>query len=140
MKLQELFEAASKFTIKNAHGKLTANWKSDLEDEEDEGYIPDGYSKKVLELSYIEAKQLGQGDGEALMKEFLASPIAKSAELIFLDPNPSMGLFAKSKDSETEQVKKLQRFYAKFGFKKNPRSDRMWLVQKGKIADKDLPT
>lgn len=140
MKVSELFEAKSDYVINNSHGSLRAKWNTDLEGEEHEGYIPDGYDKKVLELQYVEAKNLGQGDGEALMKEFLASKIAKSAELIFLDPNPHLGKFANSTMSEDEQIKKLIRFYKKFGFRKNPKSNRMWLVQKGTIQDSKLPT
>jgi hypothetical protein len=139
MKLLDLFEAKD-FIIKNAHGTLNAGWKNDLDDEEFEGYIPDGYSKNVLELKTIEAKRIGKGDGDALMKEFLSSAIAKSAELIFLDPNPYYGSFLKSEVPEQVQIEKLITFYKKHGFRKNPQSDRMWLVQKGKIADDKLPT
>jgi len=74
------------------------------------------------------------------MKEFLTSPIAKSAELIFLDPNPHLGKFANSGMDEDEQMEKLKRFYRKFGFRNNPRSARMWIVQKGTIQDSKLPT
>lgn len=135
MKIKELNE----FKINNQYGKLLANWKSDLEDEEHKGYIPKGYSKTVLELSIVKAKELGKGYGEKLMNEFLNSSIAKSAELIFLDPNPNIGLFDKSGISEIDQIEKLKRFYSKFGFRNNPKSNRMWRVQIGTIATKDLP-
>lgn len=145
MKLTELFEVStpkipSRFCIKNAHGTLNANLKGDLEDEEDEGYIPVGYNKTVVELAMVKAVALGAGHGASLMNEFLNSSFAKQAELIFLDPSPDEGLFDKLDETEEVKIEKLHRFYAKFGFRKNPRSNRMWLVQKGKIPDNELPT
>lgn len=134
MKLQDLFESAE-FKIANEHGELNAAWKSDLEDEEHKGYIPKGYKKKVLELKYIEGRR--PGDGTILMKAFLASPMAKSAELIFLDPSPH---FEDDGKSEDEVLESLAKFYRKFGFRNNPKALRMWLVQKGEIEDDKLPT
>lgn len=139
MKIKELFED-TKYSINNDRGRLKAQWKDDLEDEEGEGYIPEGYNKTVLEFELVEAKRIGKGDGDSLIKEFLNSPIAKSAELIFLDPNPSVGLFANSDLSDAEQIKKLKEYYRKYEFRNNPRSDRMWRVQKGQIEDHNLPT
>ncbi len=130
--------AATK-TIKNKYGRIEYNWKSNLEDEEGDGYIPKGYSKKVLELAYLEASELGVGYGAKLMHQFLALPEAQKAELIFCDPNPGEGLFKDSKDSYTEQLAKLIRFYQKFGFRHAPKSSRMWLVQKGSIPTNELP-
>jgi len=41
--------------IEDETGQITWNWKSDLDEEEDdENYIPAPYKKKVLELSNIE--------------------------------------------------------------------------------------
>jgi len=139
MLLNELFIIEGQ--IKDDTGYIKWNWKSDLEDEEDEGYIPDGYKKKVLELSIIETEKQGEGHGAALMKKFLTSPDAKKAELIFLDPSPQEGANWGNKD-EVGTVDKLVKFYSRFGFKHNPKSTtrRMWLVQKGSIPDDQLPT
>lgn len=128
--------------ISDEAGKLKADWKTDLEAEEGEGYLPDGYSySKVLELETIEAADLGKGYGEKLMKEFLNSPQAKSAELIFLDINPFIGKFKHLQDlSEEERLDKLERFYRKFGFRNKKRHSRMWLVIKGEIPIDELPT
>ena len=121
-------------------GELHYNWKDDLEDEEFEGYIPKGYSKRVLELGGVYADEPGKGLGDKMMKDFLASPAAKEAELIFLDPVPNLGKNHGSKDSEEQQIRRLQAFYRRYGFKNRPGSNRMWLVQKGKIPDSKLPT
>ena len=142
MKISDLITEQKGFKIKNSHGELEADWKTDLLDEEDEDYLPDGYDpNKVLELKYIEAKELSKGNGEALMKEFLNSQVAKSAELIFLDPNPFMGKFENSELSDNEQIAVLHRFYKKFGFEsRRDGSGRMWKVQKGSINKSGLPT
>lgn len=121
MKLKELYLVEGQ--IKDTTGYVKWNWKSDLEDEEHEGYIPDGYSKKVLELS--------------IMRKFLESTDAKKAELIFLDPSPNEGPDDDLLDEE--RIERLQKFYRKFGFRNRPGSDRMWLVQKGSISDDQLP-
>jgi hypothetical protein len=126
--------------VENADGELTYGWKYDLEDEEHKGYIPKGYKKKVLELGGIYAAKPGTGQGDKLMKLFLASPEAQEAELIFLDPVPGLGANFKSKMSDTEQVRRLQAFYRRYGFKNNPTANRMWLVKKGSIPDNKLPT
>lgn len=126
--------------VENKDGELTYGWKSDLEDEEQRGYIPKGYKKRVLELGGIYASKPGKGQGDKLMKLFLASPEAQEAELIFLDPVPGLGANFKSKMSETEQVRRLQAFYRRYGFKNNPKANRMWLVKKGSIPDNKLPT
>lgn len=126
--------------IVNDDGELTYGWKSDLEDEEDVGYIPKGYSKKVLELGGVFAKTPGKGQGDRLMKLFLNSPEAKKAELIFLDPVPGIGANFKSKMSDTEQIRRLQAFYRRYGFRNKPGANRMWLVKKGTIPDEKLPT
>lgn len=142
MKISDLLNEQSGIKIQNQHGSLEADWKTDLLDEEDEDYLPEGYDPdKVLELIYVEAKELGKGHGEALMKEFLNSNVAKSAELIFLDPVPFMGHFEDSELSDDEQIAKLHRFYKKFGFEsQNEGWGRMWRVQKGNIAKNDLPS
>lgn len=135
MKLKELYLVEGQ--IKDTTGYVKWNWKSDLEDEEHEGYIPDGYSKKVLELSIIRTKELGKGAGQELMRKFLESTDAKKAELIFLDPSPNEGPDDDLLDEE--RIERLQKFYRKFGFRNRPGSDRMWLVQKGSISDDQLP-
>ena len=121
--------SANGLSIKNKHGTLRASWKSRAEMNSEEGssnYIPKGYSK-ILELSMVEAKELGKGHGDALMREFLASPAVAEAQLVFLDPNPYNGLFADTKLSDEKQMDLLMRFYAKYGFRNRPRSRRMWL-------------
>jgi ribosomal protein S18 acetylase RimI-like enzyme len=130
--------SANDYQIKNLYGTLLANWKTDLDEEEHDGYVPDGYTK-ILELSVISADKIGQGYGKKLMDEFLRSKIARSADLIFLDPNPYIGAFEDSDKTDDEQIAKLKLFYAKFGFRSHPRSARMWLVQKGNIPDSKLP-
>ena len=125
--------------IKDDTGYIKWNWKSDLEDEEDEGYIPPGYKKKVLELSIIEVGEPGKGHGEELMRKFLDSADVKKAELVFLDPSPHEGVNWNNKDEEGT-VKRLQKFYRRFGFRNRPGSNRMWLVRKGSIPDDQLPT
>lgn len=140
MQVKELFETPG-VSIKNAHGMLKAKWKKNLKAEEDDEYLPAGYDyKKVLELEVIEAKNLGVGDGKALMDEFLNTAIALSAELIFLDPNPNTGKFDDIDATEDEKFEKLHRFYSKFGFRSTHPGARMWRVQKGNINDNDLPT
>jgi hypothetical protein len=142
MKIKDIVTEQSGIVIKNSHGILEADWKTDLLDEEDDDYLPDGYDpNKVLELKYVEAKELGKGNGESLMEKFLSSQVAKSAELIFLDPNPYMGKFEDSALGDNEQIARLHRFYKKFGFEsKHNNSGRMWKVQKGSISKNDLPT
>ena len=126
--------------IDNEYGSLAYGWNDKLEDEEFEGYIPSGYSKKVLELKGLFAEDLGKGYGDKLMKIFLNSKEAKAAELIFLDPVPGIGKFFSNGESPDEIINKLRRFYAKYGFKSNPKSNRMWLVKKGSIPIDKLPT
>lgn len=126
--------------VESPEGSLTFGWKTDLEEEEERGYIPKGYSKRVLELGGIYANDPGKGQGDALMKKFLASPEAQEAELIFLDPVPGLGSNFKSKDSDEIQIRRLQAFYRKYGFRNNPKANRMWLVLKGTIPDNKLPT
>lgn len=126
--------------IENEDGELTYGWKTDLEDEEEPGYIPAGYSKKVLELGGIYATKPGQGQGDRLMKLFLDSPEAKKAELIFLDPVPGLGANFKSNISDTQQIRRLQAFYRRYGFRNRPGANRMWLVKKGTIPDDKLPS
>lgn len=131
--------SALNYVVKKPYGILKAAWKNDLADEEDDEYLPAGYDyNKVLELVIIRAATSGNGYGDKLMKEFLASPTAKSAELIFLDPVPNV-FDGHRAVPEQVQIKKLQAFYEKYGFKRNPKSNRMWLVQKGIIPDKKLP-
>lgn len=137
---EELIMEAKFKHVVNDDGELTYGWKSDLEDEEDVGYIPKGYSKKVLELGGIFAATPGKGQGDRLMKLFLDSPEAKKAELIFLDPVPGIGANFNSKMSDTEQIRRLQAFYRRYGFRNKPGAARMWLVKKGTIPDDKLPT
>ena len=125
-------------------GELTYGWKSKkaLCDEEDnKHYIPAEYTK-ILELGGIFAAEPGKGQGDKLMKQFLASPEAQKADLIFLDPVPGLGANFKSVRSEEQQVGDLVRFYKRYGFRHNPKSatKRMWLVKKGEIPDNMLPT
>lgn len=149
MKLDDLFQARyhledtvkskSDYKINDADGLLHAGWKKDLQDEESEDYLPQGYDySKVLELGLVAAREPGKGQGEALMKKFLSSPIAKKAELIFLDPHPRFGKFADL--PEKEAFEKLYRFYHKFGFESRRVGGRMWKVQKGSIPKNELPT
>ena len=128
--------------LRTPQGSLEYGWKSDLEDEEEEGYIPAGYSKRVLELQLIKVKDPGKGHGDELMKAFLNTPEAKKAELIFLDPVPGIGANHDASESEEEQVDRLVKFYKRYGFRHNPRAatKRMWLVQKGELSDTELPT
>lgn len=123
------------------NGSLVYGWKSvkELNAEEGKGYVPPGYAK-VLELGGIYANEPGKGQGDKLMKHFLASQLAKDAELIFLDPVSGLGRNFHSEKSEDEQVKDLKRFYARYGFRNNPKSNRMWLVKKGEIPTDRLPT
>ena len=127
------------YHIKNQYGELKANWKTDLDEEEFDGYVPEGYSK-ILELEIITASKIGAGYGKKLMDEFLRSSIAKKAELIFLDPNPYIGAFEDSDLTDDEQIAKLKKIYAKYGFRNNPHSARMWIVNKGSIPTDKLPT
>ena len=142
MKVAELLKEVKEFTD-DENGEMVYGWKSvkELNDEEDEGYIPDRYTK-VLELGGIYANEPGKGQGDKLMKRFLSSPEAKKAELIFLDPVPGLGKNFKSVRSEEQQVNDLVRFYKRYGFRHNPKSatKRMWLVKKGEIPDNRLPT
>ena len=148
MKLSELMkssifrydELTESIHKESEDGSLVYSWKDDLEDEESRGYIPKGYKKRVLELGGIYANSPGIGQGDRLMKQFLNSPEAIEAELIFLDPVPGIGANFDSKMSNLEQVRRLKAFYRKYGFRNNPKSDRMWLVQKGSIPDDKLPT
>lgn len=141
MKLKDLFEA-NKFK-EDENGSLTYGWKSrkELCDEEDNKlYIPVGFNK-ILELGGIYANEPGKGQGDALMKHFLDTEEAKSADLIYLDPVPGLGKNYGSGKSEDAQVDSLVRFYKRYGFRHNPKSAtrRMWLVQKGTIQDNKLP-
>ena len=126
-------------TLATEDGELNYVWKTDLEDEEYEGYIPNGYSKKVLELSMIRAHSPGNGHGHELMTAFLNTPEARKAELIFLDLTPGIGANSDSSESEEAQTEKLRKFYERYGFRGRNQSQRMWLVKVGSIADNDLP-
>lgn len=134
----KLFEVKSDYALNKPYGLVRAKWNSEIFDEEGEDYLPEEYDhSKILELQYIGASD---GRGAELMKEFLDSPIAKSAELIFLDPNPNLGKFENTRLSQVEQFDKLYRFYKKFGFESRRIGSRMWKVQKGSIEKNDLPT
>jgi len=127
-------------SIKSPYGLLTYNWKYDLREEEDEDYLPPGYSDRVLELATIGTHAQGLGHGTELMKKFLLCPDAKKAELIFLDPVPRYGSNFDRTDDD-QQIESLIRFYSRFGFRSNPKSAarRMWLVRVGKLSVHDLP-
>lgn len=130
-----------KIHIENEDGSLVYGWKSDLEDEEDVGYIPKGYSKKVLELGGIFANDPGKGQGDRLMKLFLGTPEAKKAELIFLDRVPNLGTNHGSGKTEEQQMEMQRRFYERYGFRaRSKNTGRMWLVRKGEIPDNRLPS
>jgi hypothetical protein len=139
IKLKSRFKMPQFLEIDSVHGRLSAEIKVDLDDEEFDGYVPAGYRKEVLELSMIEASRIGVGDGDALMTEFLKSDLARSAQLIFLDPNPGFGHFASSEIADHVQIEKLKEFYRKHGFRNHPQSNRMWRVQEGMIPDETLP-
>lgn len=129
--------------IKDETGYISWNWRTskDLGEEEDnDEYIPKGI-KNILELGMLVVDQPGQGHGDALMKQFLETPDAKKAAMIFLDPSPQEGVNWGNKD-EDGTVSKLVKFYSRFGFRHNPKSatKRMWLVRKGSILDDQLPT
>ena len=130
--------------IKNETGYISWNWRTreDLgEEEDDEFYIPKGI-KNVLEIGMLVVDKPGHGHGEELMKQFLETPDAKNAAMIFLDPNPGEGVNWNSNVPKETQVERLVKFYKRFGFRHNPKSvtKRMWLIQKGPISDDQLPT
>jgi GNAT superfamily N-acetyltransferase len=134
----------TKYIVKDGKGGVSYAWKrtKDLcEEEDNEEYIPKGYTK-VLELSGVLADETGKGFGKELMEAFLQSADARKAELIYLDPVPGMGKNFDSKKTRDEQVNDLVRFYSRFGFRHNPKSatKRMWLVKKGSLKDSQLPT
>ena len=145
MKLSELIPLFEDKTFKDdENGSLVYGWKNrkDLCDEEgNKNYIPVGYTK-ILELGGIYANEPGKGQGDRLMKHFLASAEAEKAELIFLDPVPGLGKNWGSSKTEADQIAALIRFYKRYGFQHNPRSatKRMWLVKKGNIDVDKLPT
>lgn len=135
-----LAESTDTVHFSDEHGELAYGWNSELEDEEFKGYIPKGYKKKVLELNGIFAAELGKGNGDFLMKKFMDSPQFKAAELVFLDPVPGMGEFYGSKRTHEQQITSLMKFYRKYGFRNNPKGQRMWIVRKGELADDKLPS
>lgn len=136
-------DKAKEQSIKTPEGSITWKWvsKQQLEDEEDEGYLPEGIDE-VLELSAISVNEPNNGHGTELMKAFLASGDAQKAKLIYLDPNPNEGVNWGSGIPEEKQVAKLVRFYNRFGFRHNPTSatKRMWLTRGINIPDESLPT
>jgi hypothetical protein len=141
MKLSQLFETK----IENEHGRIHFAWKkkSELEDEEHEGYLPEGINK-ILELEVIQATAIGQGHGKILMKQFLDSAQAKSADAIYLDLNPytppTSGKSPKLGSFDTDEVlRKLEKFYKQFGFRNNAPLRRMWIFKKP-IPDSELPS
>lgn len=146
MNLNELWNVHNlhedkKIHIDNEDGSLVYGWKRDLADEEDKNYLPKGYSyNKVLELGGIFANEPGKGQGDRLMKLFLATPEAQKAELIFLDRVPNLGANFGSGKSEEQQLEDQRKFYARYGFRSKGRANRMWLVRKGEISDNMLPT
>jgi hypothetical protein len=149
MKLAEiLLETSKSLLFKTPHAHISYGWKKDLLDKEDEDYLPDGYNpNKVLELKLItvnKKEDLYKGYGTDIMKKFLETPIAKKAELIFLDINSNTGFINwPSKEyikNKTKILDDLEKFYKKFGFRNKHKHARMWLVQKGKIPDNELPT
>ena len=127
--------------IETDDGYIEWNWKRDLADEEGDDYLPAGYNyNKVLELAMISVKNAGVGVGAELMKRFMASADFKKAELVFGDPSVGEGINFDSSLSDEEQLERIKRFMAKFGFRNNSSANRAWLVRKGTIDDTDLPT
>lgn len=122
-------------------GSIVYGWKDadELRDEEDNPrYLPMGV-ERVLELGGLYANEPGKGQGTELMKWFLSTPEAQEADAIFLDPVPGLGANFKSNIPELEQIRRLQAFYRRFGFRNNPKGSRMWLFPNKKITDDKLP-
>lgn len=111
--------------IENAFGSIDFGLKNDLNDEEDESYLPECYAGSVIELQMIKGK--APGDGTRLMEAFLDDPAVKEAKLIFLDCSPHYD----DQRPEAEALQRLHDFYAKFGFvaKQANGYARMWRIQ-----------
>jgi hypothetical protein len=139
MRLNEL-KLLTEMKVTSKFGVLEYRWKADLEDEEGDDYLPDGYSKKVLELSLLEVNEPGNGHGDELMKKFMQTRAFSEAELVFLDPAPYIGANFNSSLSDEEQIAKIKKFYTRYGFRSNGSAARMWLIRKGSIPDSELPT
>lgn len=110
--------------IQLPQGTVEFTIKHDLNDEEGDGYIPDGYSGHVVELSLITATESRGGD--ALMRAFLEHELVQSADLVFLDCCP---LYMDGPEQAIMQ--RLHTFYARYGFvsTRNDGYARMWRIQ-----------
>lgn len=110
--------------IENEYGRLSFDYKTDLNDEEGSDYLPACYKDAVVELKMVEAYK--RGGGHHLMKAFLNHTKVKAAKLIFLDCSP---LFSDS--PEKIVMKKLHDFYGKYGFigRSDDGYSRMWRIQ-----------
>lgn len=141
MLVRDLFEGSGKtYHLKNEYGELEARYKTDLASEENENYLPPGYSyDKVIELQWLETPEVDKGHGTRLMNEFLASSFVKGAELIFLDLGFAPHHLRNRNMSSHDYFKYLASFYRKFGFENNGKDRRMWKVLKGHVQTKDLP-
>lgn len=112
----------------------------DLEDEEYEGYLPDGI-ESVLEISTVQAAVQGKGHGSRLMKAFLAHPRTKEFDALYLDPSPLMTSIdgKKPEGDEEEILDNLQRFYSRFGFRNRSVHARMWIFNHASIPLNQYP-
>jgi GNAT superfamily N-acetyltransferase len=130
-------------------GEIKFNWRGvdDLEDEEEEGYLPEGV-ETILEISVVSANSQGVGLGTTLMKEFLARPEVKAADAIYLDlscliqskDGKYMGGSEKQVGPEEQTLDHLEKFYQRFGFRNRRRHSRMWIFHSVFVPTENLPT
>lgn len=110
--------------LENAAGRITFDYKYDLNLEESELYLPSFYEDSVIELKMVESFQ--KNGGKAIMQSFLDLPVVRDTKALFLDCCP---LFLEG--CESTIMKRLHDFYANFGFISITTCGyrRMWRIQ-----------
>ena len=110
--------------LENESGYIEYDFKTDLNEEEGERYLPAFYQGSVIELKMIEASQ--KGGGRHLMTAFFELATIRKAKLVFLDCCP---LFMDGQ--ETEIMQRLHDFYTNFGFtgRSGNGYSRLWRIQ-----------
>lgn len=126
-------------TIQNDLGIIKYDWKTDLEQEEFEGYLPDNVTN-VLELKYIKVNIQGQGQGKKLFDQLKKTKEYKVADAVFIDPNPDQGDIQSTDLTYNNIMKKLNKIYKSWGFINNPKAERLWIFKDKSIKGKDIPT
>lgn len=137
---ESLFSVRSPFRTEDGEIKFVLRDRMDVEDDEGEGYLPEGV-ETVLEIQVVSAKEQGKGHGTRLMKQFLNLPEVKAVDAIFLDPSPLMESldgkkpFAGSEEPHAEEdiLDAVENFYHRLGFRNRSTHSRMWIFRSARL-------